>query len=121
MNSNMFSKSLRRTTLFTKRLTLININSCTQITLQNATHRYKSSQPAEEIVTFPSSSAEGKEIPILLNSKEHAVGYLSKILNARVYEAAIETKLQEAKNLSLVRSTIRNILYALTIYFMFIH
>jgi hypothetical protein len=40
--------------------------------------------------------------PILLNAKEHAVGYLSRILNARVYEAAIETELQHAKNLSAV-------------------
>jgi threonine dehydratase len=54
----------------------------------------------EEVVTFPASNSEGEEVPILLNSKEHAVGYLSKILNARVYEAAIETQLQEAKNLS---------------------
>ncbi|MGK3738926.1 MAG: hypothetical protein ACI90V_005773 [Bacillariaceae sp.] len=38
--------------------------------------------------------------PILLNAKEHAVGYLNRILNARVYEAAIETELQHAKNLS---------------------
>ena len=44
-----------------------------------------------------------ESIPVLLNSKEHAVGYLSKILNARVYDAAIETDLQEAKNLSSVR------------------
>jgi hypothetical protein len=42
--------------------------------------------------------------PVLLNSKEHAVGYLSKILNARVYEAAIETELQHARNLSAVSS-----------------
>jgi hypothetical protein len=41
--------------------------------------------------------------PLLLNAKDHAIGYLSKILNARVYEAAIETELQHAKNLSAVR------------------
>jgi hypothetical protein len=70
--------------------------------LDRIPRRFKSSQPMEEVVTFPSSHAEGEEVPILLNSKEHAVGYLSKILNARVYEAAIETKLQEAKNLSTV-------------------
>jgi hypothetical protein len=40
--------------------------------------------------------------PLILNAKEHAVGYLSRILNARVYEAAIETELQHAKNLSAV-------------------
>lgn len=51
-----------------------------------------------ELVSFPGDEGEGK--PILLNAKEHAVGYLSRILNARVYEAAIETDLQHAKNLS---------------------
>lgn len=64
--------------------------------------RFKSSQPVEDVVTFPSSEDPDHETPVLLNSKEHAVGYLSKILNARVYDAAIETQLQEAKNLSAV-------------------
>mmetsp|Transcript_12852 Transcript_12852/g.24128 ORF Transcript_12852/g.24128 Transcript_12852/m.24128 type:complete len:585 (-) Transcript_12852:57-1811(-) len=63
--------------------------------------RYKSSQPMEEIVSFPSSSEPNHETPVLLNSKQHAVGYLSKILNARVYDTAIETQLQEAKSLSM--------------------
>lgn len=63
---------------------------------------------AAEVVKFP--AVNGKDNvsdtqPVLLNSKEHAVGYLSRILNARVYEAAIETELQEAKNLSAVRHT----------------
>lgn len=65
----------------------------------------------EEVIRFPSSSLPSlprqetettTTQPVLLNSKEHAVGYLSKILNARVYDAAIETELQEAKNLSTV-------------------
>jgi len=38
--------------------------------------------------------------PVLLNAKQHVVGYLSRILNARVYDAAIETDLQHAQNLS---------------------
>ena len=66
--------------------------------------------PRQEVIRFPSSAtstnaAAVKEetTPVLLNSKEHAVGYLSKILNARVYDAAIETELQDAKNLSTVR------------------
>jgi hypothetical protein len=54
-----------------------------------------------EVINFP--SGKGVETPLLLNAQEHVVGYLSKILNARVYEAAIETELQEAKNLSMVR------------------
>jgi hypothetical protein len=70
------------------------------------------SVPRQEVIRFPSSLAtpcailpqvEEASTPVLLNSKEHAVGYLSKILNARVYDAAIETELQEAKNLSTVR------------------
>ena len=58
-----------------------------------------SSQHAE-MISFPSVGGEGQ--PVLLNAQEHAVGYLSKILNARVYDAAVETDLQEAKNLSAV-------------------
>jgi hypothetical protein len=60
-----------------------------------------------EVISFPavdkSSPAYNSELkPVLLNPKEHVVGYLSKILNARVYDAAIETELQHAKNLSAV-------------------
>ena len=55
----------------------------------------------DEVVGFPSDE-KGVEIPVLLNSNQHAVGYLSKILNARVYEASVETELQHAKNLSAV-------------------
>ena len=63
-----------------------------------------------EVVKFPAvdrndPSYNSETQPVLLNSKEHAVGYLSRILNARVYEAAIETDLQHAKNLSAVRLT----------------
>ena len=55
----------------------------------------------EELIHFPSDDRD-VPTPVLLNAKEHAIGYLSKILNARVYEAAIETDLQHAKNLSAV-------------------
>jgi len=76
--------------------------------------RTKSSQPvynpeesvdqANEYIKFPTSTDKGDmDLPVLLNSKEHAIGYLSKILNARVYDVAVETKLQHAKNLSAVR------------------
>jgi hypothetical protein len=64
----------------------------------------------EEVVRFPARSTtttlldeSNHTTPVLLNAREHAVGYLSKILNAHVYDAAIETELQEAKNLSAVR------------------
>lgn len=59
----------------------------------------ESDNPADEVIGFPSDE-KGVEVPVLLNSKQHAVGYLSKVLNARVYEASIETELQHAKNLS---------------------
>ena len=61
---------------------------------------------ASEVVSYPatdnSSSEDNAEYekPVLLNSKEHVVGYLNRILNARVYEAAVETDLQYAENLS---------------------
>jgi hypothetical protein len=62
--------------------------------------------PPSESISFPATSGRNPSAvenqPILLNAKEHAVGYLSRILNARVYEAAIETELQHAKNLSAV-------------------
>jgi len=59
----------------------------------------------EELVDFPATGRENlsgskETVPVLLNSNEHAIGYLNRILNARVYEAAIETELQHAENLS---------------------
>ena len=54
-----------------------------------------------ERVGFPTKEND-VDVPVLLNSKQHVVGYLSKVLNARVYEASIETELQHAKNLSAV-------------------
>lgn len=58
---------------------------------------------SSEFVSFPAGDGDSNESkPVLLNAKEHVVGYLSRILNARVYEAAIETDLQHAKNLSSV-------------------
>jgi hypothetical protein len=64
-----------------------------------------------EVISFPAvdkdSPAYNSELkPVLLNPKEHVVGYLSKILNARVYDAAIETELQHAKNLSAVSQAV---------------
>lgn len=57
-----------------------------------------------EYINFPSSPDDINETqPVLLNAKEHVVGYLSRILNARVYDVSIETELQHAKNMSSVR------------------
>jgi len=58
-----------------------------------------------EVLSFPATSNPSPDNsleyqPVSSNSKEHVVGYLNKILNARVYEAAIETELQHAENLS---------------------
>lgn len=68
-----------------------------------------------EFINFPASSSSSSSSsdsrqkggnletqPLLLNAKEHVVGYLSRILNARVYDVAVETDLQHAKNLSTV-------------------
>ena len=55
-----------------------------------------------DVVSFPSSSNLKQETPVFLNSQAHAVGYLSKVLNARVYEVSKETELQHANNLSSV-------------------
>lgn len=62
-------------------------------------------EASSDAAAFPTAGRHQDEVdskPVLLNAKEHADGYLSAILNARVYEAAIETELQEAKNLSSV-------------------
>jgi len=60
---------------------------------------------ASEVISYPvtpdpSPENNATEQPVLLNSKQHVVGYLNRILNARVYEAAVETDLQYAENLS---------------------
>jgi hypothetical protein len=73
---------------------------------EESSHSYAfdvNGEAPSEFVSFGQTPQQGDAKPVLLNAKEHAVGYLSKILNARVYEAAIETELQEAKNLSNVR------------------
>lgn len=67
----------------------------------------EASGSVKELIDFPSvgrnnSSNEKNNIPHLLNAKEYTIGYLNRILNARVYEAAIETELQPAKNLSML-------------------
>lgn len=93
--NNIFLRSM---TARTNRLTSLRGN---KVSLDFAAFRLKSTQRVEEIISFPSSRNE-VETPVLLNSREHAVGYLSKILNARCYDAAIETQLQEAKSLSMV-------------------
>mmetsp|Transcript_50206 Transcript_50206/g.56078 ORF Transcript_50206/g.56078 Transcript_50206/m.56078 type:complete len:609 (+) Transcript_50206:31-1857(+) len=92
---------------------LSSISSC------RTTENNQTKTSAEEIVAFPTTTSStansssgnvGRDVhspdnemeykPILLNANEHAVGYLNRILNARVYEAAIETELQYAKNIS---------------------
>jgi hypothetical protein len=114
--------------LFAKKIGLRNVlESRVLATTSNPCRRYKSSSPLEDdpsrgnvaykypfdengeastdVVSFPFGSKEDEgsdSKPVILNAKEHAVGYLSRILNARVYEAAVETELQEATNLSTV-------------------
>jgi hypothetical protein len=69
---------------------------------QHQQHQQQQQHLQQEMIQFPSSQNQEEGQPLLLNAKEHAVGYLSRILNARVYEAAIETELQYAANLSSV-------------------
>jgi len=62
-------------------------------------------EPSSEVTSLPAAVIPSPDKnsgykPVSLNSKEPVVGYLNRILNARVYEAAIETELQHAKNLS---------------------
>jgi hypothetical protein len=76
-------------------------SGATTTTASSSTTMLHVSGDVREAVTFP---AVPPSPPVLLDSKEHVVGYLSKILNARVYDAAIETELQYAKNLSAVRA-----------------
>jgi threonine dehydratase len=54
----------------------------------------------EEVVDRVAFPGHDGEQALLLSPDKHAVGYLSKILNARVYDACIETDLQHAHNLS---------------------
>jgi hypothetical protein len=63
----------------------------------------RESAAVREVISFATTSGAGGRTPVLLNAREHVVGYLSRILNARVYDVAVETELQEAKNLSAVR------------------
>mmetsp|Transcript_24806 Transcript_24806/g.58205 ORF Transcript_24806/g.58205 Transcript_24806/m.58205 type:complete len:603 (-) Transcript_24806:66-1874(-) len=62
------------------------------------------SATASQVVPFPVAATMSPdanvENEVSLNLKEKRVGYLNRILNARVYEAAIETELQHAENLS---------------------
>ena len=66
------------------------------------------STESSEVLPFPVAATASPDVNIenqvSLNSKERRVGYLNRILNARVYEAAIETELQHAENLSNVSS-----------------
>jgi hypothetical protein len=78
------------------------INSSSSVAAAEKSYDEVANRGETDLVSFPAVGAS-KSKPVLLNSKEHVVGYLSKILNARVYDAAIETELQHAKNLSTVR------------------
>jgi hypothetical protein len=117
---NILLRCTNYTNYATRRQVLRRVPPCkTNIAIATniASVRSKSSQPMEEIVSFPSSLEPNHETPVLLNSKQHAVGYLSKILNARVYDTAIETQLQEAKSLSMVRFCI--LLFSLFVSFLY--
>lgn len=111
------TRKLTSTASYTYSLSHPNLHPASQLLRHKSTQSSYNNKEEEEtggsevviqdVINFPSSSPlslkQGQsETPVLLNSKEHAVGYLNRILNARVYEAAIETKLQHAKSLSMV-------------------
>ena len=77
------------------------------------------SPTAPEVASFPVAATttldSNKENQVSLKSKEQKVGYLNRILNARVYEAAIETELQHAENLSNVSPSIDSLVFASSI------
>ena len=87
------NEPLRRTFLSHRRRLTRYFSAVVEEDSSSTNSSFVGNSPVEEDV-----NDHGK--PVLLNSKEHAVGYLNRILNARVYEAAIETKLQYANNLS---------------------
>lgn len=86
-----------------KKPTLKNFKSTIAVSDSDECSSYPSK--TSEILEFATShNGDSEMTPVLLDAKEHVVGYLSRILNARVYDAAIETDLQHAKNLSSVRT-----------------
>ena len=100
MLSNVSRHSSRLSQAVNSRASLLSVRS----------NSYKSSSKCSSSLASANELVDFLEVdetkPILLNSKEHAIGYLSQILNAKVYEAAIETDLQHAKNLSAVSDII---------------
>lgn len=103
------TRTLLRRTLRNRRCCWLSTSSSSQpvndkdndTTEHPSNHLTRSGDAVQEVVRFVQ---EPSSVPVILDSKEHVVGYLSKILNARVYDAAIETELQHAKNLSSVRT-----------------
>lgn len=75
---------------------ILNQLTCTFSThhVSSSHHRYSSSSPISS-----RDSEEELQAPIMQTGD----GYLGKILNANVYDVAVETELQHAKNLSQVR------------------
>eukprot|EP00968_Pinguiococcus_pyrenoidosus_P009960 scaffold775_cov274-Pinguiococcus_pyrenoidosus.AAC.2 len=62
--------------------------------LRHAVHRHAKRSVADSLKFSP------EEVPVLLDKSAHAVGYLARILNARVYDVCQETSLHPAPYLS---------------------
>jgi hypothetical protein len=76
-------------------------SKCSKSTTAAAASSFDATTDIEDSHWSPPAQQNTTLNPVL--DDEHVVtGYLSRILNARVYDAAIETPLQYAKNLSMV-------------------
>lgn len=80
-------------------------------TASATTFRFKSTQASldEGGDLGPRPDTGGETSSLLMPSEKYPVGYLSKILSAKVYDAAVETELQEAENLSSVSPSLSKV------------
>uniref|UniRef100_A0A6V1P332 Tryptophan synthase beta chain-like PALP domain-containing protein n=1 Tax=Heterosigma akashiwo TaxID=2829 RepID=A0A6V1P332_HETAK len=78
------------------------MNNCRSRPLLEQSQPYCSSRSLEKSTVNISDEIQFSQTqtPVLLNAQTHAVGYLSRILNAQVYDIAVETPLQPAINMS---------------------
>ena len=71
--------------------------------VSTAAFRLKSTQANAEDEDLELRPDPNDDVKSIMIESEKFGGYLSKILGAKVYEAAVETELQGAENLSKVR------------------
>ena len=72
-----------------------------------ATRRYLSANPIADFTNDGDTTSLEEEPQKRMPS---VTGYVGRTLNAKVYDAAVETPLQEAQNLSAVRGSVHRVL-----------